>query len=86
MSGNLSTPIWLAALASAHSLEWDWCSGKAVYTNAGPVTEHIQPLGVRLERGQTLAVCWLPGDTTYTVEILERQINPANSSSERRPV
>jgi hypothetical protein len=72
-------PIWLAALAAArcranrngedHAVRWSCVSGRALYTNAGADAELIQPLGVRLQRGQTLAVYWLPGQTAYTVEV-----------------
>ena len=72
-------PIWLAALAAArcqvsrngedHAVRWSCVSGRAQYTNAGADAELIQPLGVRLKRGQTLAVYWLPGETDYTVEV-----------------
>jgi hypothetical protein len=72
-------PIWFAALlaipcqatagASGHAVRWHHVRGRAVYTNAGQVTELIQPFGVSLERGQTVTVSWTPGDTTYTVEV-----------------
>jgi hypothetical protein len=72
-------PIWLAALAAAHcqangngedhAVRWSCVSGRALYTNAGADAEWIQPLGVRLQGGQTLAVYWLPGQTAYTVEV-----------------
>jgi hypothetical protein len=72
-------PIWLAALVAARCLvnrngedqavRWSCVSGKALYTNAGADAEWIQPLGVRLQGGQTLAVYWLPGETDYTVEV-----------------
>jgi len=72
-------PIWLAALAAArcqanrngedHAVRWSCVSGRALYTNAGADAELIQPLGVRLQGGQTLAVYWLPGQTAYTVEV-----------------
>lgn len=72
-------PIWLAALAAArcrvhrngenHAVRWSCVSGRALYTNAGADAELIQPLGVRLQGGQTLAVYWLPGQTTYSVEV-----------------
>jgi hypothetical protein len=74
-----STPIWLAALAAArcvaddgsqgHSVNWDCISGRAVYTNGGANAEWIEPLGVYLQTGQTLAVYWMPGETAYTVEV-----------------
>jgi hypothetical protein len=73
------TPIWLAALAAArcmahdgsqgHSVSWDCISGRAVYTNGGANPEWIEPLGVYLRTGQTLAVYWIPGETAYTVEV-----------------
>jgi hypothetical protein len=72
-------PIWLAALAAArcqanqngedHAVRWSCVSGRAQYTNAGADAELIQPLGVRLQGGQTLAVYWLPGQTAYTMEV-----------------
>jgi len=73
-------PIWLAALIATccqatgsgedHDVRWNCIAGRAVYTNAGVDTELIQPLGVRLLGGQTVAVSWLPGETEYTVEVL----------------
>jgi hypothetical protein len=72
-------PIWLAALAAArcqanrngedHAVRWSCVSGRALYTNAGADAEWIQPLGVHLRGGQTLAVYWLPGQTAYTMEV-----------------
>lgn len=73
-------PIWLAVLLATsceaqsnsrnHTIRWNHISGRATYTNAGGEEERIEPLGVRLSRGQTLAVSWMPGDTTYTLEVL----------------
>jgi hypothetical protein len=75
-------PIWLAALAAArcqanrngedHAVRWSCVSGRALYTNAGADAEWIQPLGVHLRGGQTLAVYWLPGQTAYTMEVYGR--------------
>jgi hypothetical protein len=75
-------PIWLAALAATrcqanrrgedHAVSWSCISGRAIYTNAGAEPETIQPLGVRLRGGQTLAVCWMPGETGYTLEVFGR--------------
>ena len=72
-------PIWLAALFATscevrrngenHAVRWDWVSGRAVYTNAGREAEHIEPLGVSLLGGHTMAVSWMPGETAYTVEV-----------------
>jgi hypothetical protein len=72
-------PIWLAALFAAqclatdgsrpHEVPWDCVSGRAVYTNAGATALRIEPLGVSLERGETLAVSWKPGETAYTMEV-----------------
>jgi hypothetical protein len=73
-------PIWLAVLLATsceaqsssrnHAIRWNHISGRATYTNAGGEEERIEPLGVRLSRGQTLAVSWMPGNTTYTLEVL----------------
>jgi hypothetical protein len=72
-------PVWLAALFAAQCLAtdgsrhravpWDCVAGRAVYTNAGATVERIEPLGVNLERGQTLAISWRPGETAYTMEV-----------------
>jgi hypothetical protein len=72
-------PVWLAALFAAeclafdgsrhHNVPWECVSGRAVYTNAGAACERIEPLGVSLERGETLAVFWHPGETEYTLEV-----------------
>ena len=72
-------PLWLAALSAAaglatrtgegRALSWNCIFGRAFYTNAGVETETIQPLGVRLESGQTLAVWWTPGDTSYSMKV-----------------
>ena len=72
-------PIWLAVLLATpcqahrngenHAVRWNWVSGRALYTNAGGDAEHIQPLGVYLMGGHTVAVCWMPGETAYTVEV-----------------
>lgn len=75
-------PIWMAALLASscqvvaeseeRSLRWDCVSGRALYTNRSQETEFIQPLGVRLEGGDTLAVWWQPGETAYTWEIFNQ--------------
>jgi hypothetical protein len=72
-------PIWLAALVASRCeanrngtmrrVNWNCISGRAVYTNDGADPELIQPLGVRLQGGHTLAVSWIPGETAYTLEV-----------------
>jgi hypothetical protein len=72
-------PIWLAALMASrcqamvdgedHSVYWDCIAGRAFYTNHRAVAERIEPLGVHLQGGHTLAVYWRPGATHYTVEV-----------------
>jgi hypothetical protein len=72
-------PIWLAVLLATsceaqrngenHAVLWNWVSGRALYTNAGRDAERIEPLGVSLLGGHTMAVCWMPGETAYTVEV-----------------
>ena len=72
-------PIWLAALLATsceaqrngenHAVRWNCVSGRALYTNAGRDAENIEPLGVSLMGGHTLAVYWMPGETAYTVEV-----------------
>ena len=72
-------PIWFAALvangctamgcAEGRAVSWRHKSGKALYTNSARDAEHIQPFGVSLRRGETLAVWWQPGETAYTLEV-----------------
>ena len=72
-------PIWLAVLIatscqarssdSNHDVRWDRVAGRAVYTNFGHDAERIEPLGVSLSVGETLAVYWTPGETAYTMEV-----------------
>jgi hypothetical protein len=76
---NEQFPIWLGALLATaceahrngenHAIRWNWVSGRAVYTNAGRDAENIEPLGVSLKGGHTMAVYWMPGETAYTVEV-----------------
>jgi hypothetical protein len=71
-------PVWMAALQASgchavlrdreHGVDWEWIADRAVYTNNGPGTEVIQPLGISLRSGDTLAVFWAPAQTTYTTE------------------
>lgn len=74
-----AVPIWLDVLLATpsrarsggadHSVRWDWVSGRALYTNQGRDAEHIEPWGVSLRSGHTMAISWLPGETAYTVEV-----------------
>jgi hypothetical protein len=76
-----STPIWFAALqavechavstGAAHAVRWGCVSGRAVYTNCSADAELIEPLGVRLRGGDTLAVSWEPGEGAYTLEVYD---------------
>jgi len=72
-------PVWLAALVAAgcqarsfglnHKIDWHAVSGRAIYTNFGRHPESIEPLGVSLPAGDTVAVHWAPGETEYTIEV-----------------
>jgi hypothetical protein len=72
-------PIWVAALMASHcsasadgaehTIPWKCEDGRLIYTNMGPSTERIEPFGVRLESGYTIAVSWVPRETSYTVEV-----------------
>jgi len=74
-----SLPIWLSVLMatscqarshdSNHDVRWDRVAGRAVYTNFGHDAERIEPFGVSLSVGETLAVYWVPGETAYTLEV-----------------
>jgi hypothetical protein len=52
-----------------HAVLWDCIAGRALYTNRGTNAERIEPLGVQLQGGHTVAVYWQPGETSYTVEV-----------------
>jgi hypothetical protein len=77
--GDEPLPIWLAVLMATacqargsggyHDVQWNCVSGRAVYTNFGRESERIEPLGVSLSGGETLAVYWTPGETAYTMEV-----------------
>jgi hypothetical protein len=72
-------PVWLAALAAVtrratrdgqdSAVGWRCAYGRATYTNGSADAEMIQPLGVSLRGGQTLAVSWAPGASSYTLEV-----------------
>jgi hypothetical protein len=75
-------PVWLSALLAVkcsavgnggdHGVLWNCISGRAVYTNLTAHSQRIEPLGVTLMEGQSLAVCWLPGETTYSLKVFRR--------------
>ncbi len=69
MAALLATPCQALADGSNHAVRWDCASGRAMYTNHSAEAELIQPLGVRLQCGDTLAVTWMPGETAYTMEV-----------------
>lgn len=72
-------PIWMAALLASEcqatvdgaerKIDWQCASGRALYTNGGTETEVILPFGVPVQGGETVVVSWLPGETSYTVEL-----------------
>jgi len=78
----VALPIWFAVLLATgcqactngrdHVVRWNCVSGRAVYTNRGVEVEVIEPLGVHLQGGHTIAVSWVPGETAYTVEVLRK--------------
>jgi hypothetical protein len=74
-------PIWLAALLAsachalgrngARKVEWQCVPDAAMYTNTGDDVEILLPFGVSVRGGQTVVVTWLPGDTAYTLRLVE---------------
>jgi hypothetical protein len=72
MAALLATPCQAVANGEDRVVRWDCASGRAMYTNSSEETEFIQPLGVRLQGGDTLAVSWMPGETAYTLEVYNR--------------
>ncbi len=77
-------PIWMAALFAAacrvvangqdRAIQWACDADRATYTNLSAQVEIVQPLGVQLRGGDTLAVSWMPGDTAYTLEVSSREL------------
>lgn len=75
-------PVWVAALiashcqataeGSDHEVRWKSEGGRLLYTNVGSATEVIEPLGVRLMSGHTVAVSWVPKETSYTIEVFQQ--------------
>jgi hypothetical protein len=76
-------PVWLSVLLAVacsakcngeqHSVRWSCVAGRATYTNPRGEAERIEPLGVSLQGGHTMAVCWKPGETAYTVEVYPQE-------------
>ena len=72
-------PIWMAALLasscralageSEHPIRWDCGSDCALYTNRSAEAEVVDPFGVTLQGGDTLAVSWMAGETGYNLEV-----------------
>ncbi|HWC97584.1 MAG TPA: hypothetical protein VG456_12555 [Candidatus Sulfopaludibacter sp.] len=77
-----AAPIWFAALSAVtshsagngelRSVRFEYVAGRALYTNSTANSQDIDPLGVTLHEGQTLAVYWVPGETAYTLEVYRR--------------
>jgi anthranilate phosphoribosyltransferase len=66
-------PIWMAALLASNAgneVAWQWHAGRAVYTNRGAESAMIEAFGLEVQRGESVAVTWIPGETAYTVERL----------------
>lgn len=75
-------PVWVSALIASqclatsggrdHEIRWKREGGRLLYTNTSMATEMIEPLGVRLQCGQTIAVSWVPRETSYTIEVFRQ--------------
>jgi len=78
---NESLPIWMAALLASccratgngeqQLIDWQCVNGRAVYTNSGAEPEVVEPFGIPLGSGETVAVSWQPGETSYTVKLCD---------------
>jgi len=83
-------PIWLAVLMATtcqakangedHDVRWDCVAGRAIYRNSGRAAERIEPLGVSLLRGQTLAVSWVPAPPATRWKFSDRRTNARGAS------
>jgi hypothetical protein len=69
MAALLASGCHASANGTSRTIDWRLQSGRALYTNAGAETETLQPFGIPVRGGETLAVSWRPGDTSYTVEL-----------------
>jgi hypothetical protein len=69
LSALLATPCQARSLGMDREIRWHPVAGRALYTNPGGQAERIEPLGVTLPAGNTLAVYWSPGETGYTLEV-----------------
>jgi len=79
MTAATKVPIWMEALnaipcqvstnGSERDVRWDYVCGRAMYTNVSEDVEIVEPLGVCLKSGETLAVCWVAGETAYSLEV-----------------
>lgn len=68
-------PIWMAALlasAAGRKVSWEWLGGRAVFRNRSARPELIEPLGLRVGRGESVVVTWLPGQSEYTIQLYRR--------------
>ncbi|HEV2447627.1 MAG TPA: hypothetical protein VGS58_16970 [Candidatus Sulfopaludibacter sp.] len=72
MAALMASDCQAAANGMDHAIRWDCASGRATYTNRSRNIEFIQPLGVQLQGGDTVAVSWVPGETAYTIEVINR--------------
>ncbi len=79
MLSGKHAPVWLAALVAAscraqsqgtyHEIRWRAVSRPRRLYQFRPCTERIEPLGVDLPAGDTVAVWWEHGDTAYAMEV-----------------
>jgi hypothetical protein len=65
----MATPCHARSNGQHHDIRWNCVAGRAVYTNFGGDSERIEPLGVSLSVGESLAVYWTPGETAYTLDV-----------------
>jgi hypothetical protein len=73
MAVLLATRCQAVSNGRERAIRWEWVAGRAVYTNTAGDTELIQPLGVSLRGGHSLAVYWAPGETAYTMEMYRQR-------------
>ena len=76
-SDSQANPVWLAALYAAgcvaeglrltELVAWSFDGAQALYANSSSDTVVVSPLNMRVEPGQSLAVSWERGATSYSL-------------------
>ena len=74
---SVRQPVWFSVLfaagcvarglSSSQPIAWSFDGQQAFYTNANAEPVVVAPLGIPLDPGETLAVLWERGETSYSL-------------------